>query len=267
MRDLRYKRRYVLAAASGLIIVGVIIVLVAVRRSADHSYRLWQIVHEECVPGQEQHGNPAPCALVYLQDGVERGHVILKDIVGVAQYLLLPTIFIRGIESPELLLPSTPNYFDAAWRERGFVERAVQRTLPRTAISLAVNSVFNRSQNQLHIHMDCARLDVQATLQRLLAGIGDEWSVLPEPLVGHTYRARRIVAEELSAANPFVLLADGVPDARSAMGAQTLTVVGAQFTDGKPGFVVVNARVDAASNGTFIRGEELQDHSCAVARE
>jgi CDP-diacylglycerol pyrophosphatase len=164
-------------------------------------------------------------------------------------------------------MPSTPNYFDAAWRERGFVERAVRRTLPRTAISLAVNSVLNRSQNQLHIHMDCVRLDVQATLQRLLSGIGDDWSVLPEPLAGHSYRARRIVAENLSAANPFVLLADGVADARNAMGAQTLTVVGAQFGDGKPGFVVVNARVDVGSSGTFIRGEELQDHSCALARD
>ena len=267
MRDLRYKRRYVLAAASGLIILGAIIVFAAVRRPADHSYTLWQIVHEECVPDQEQHGNPAPCALVYLQDGVERGHVILKDLVGVAQYLLLPTVFIRGIESPELLMPSTPNYFAAAWRERGYVERALRRTLPRTAISLTVNSVLNRSQNQLHIHMDCVRLDVQAALQRQLAGIGDDWAVLPEPLVGHTYRARRILAEDLSAANPFVLLADGVPDARNAMGAQTLTVVGAQFADGKPGFVVVNARVSIASGGAFIRGEELQDHSCAVARD
>lgn len=114
--------------------------------------------------------------------------------------------------------------------------------------------------------MDCVRLDVQATLQRLLAGIGNDWVVLPELLVGHTYRARRILAEDLGGANPFVLLADGVPDAHAAMGAQTLTVVGAQFADEKPGFVILNTRVDAGS-GAFIRGEELQDHSCAAARE
>ncbi len=265
MKDLRHKRRYLVVAA-GLIVVGAIAVVVAERRLANHSNRLWQIVHEECVPDQEQHGNPAPCALVNLQDGVERGYVILKDLIGATQYLLLPTAFVSGIESPDLLRPNAPNYFAAAWLERGHVERAARRSLPRSAISLTVNSVLNRSQNHLHIHMDCIRLDVQATLQRLLAGIGDDWTVLPEPLVGHTYRARRILAEDLGAANPFVLLADGVPDARAAMDAQTLTAVGAQFADRGPGFVVLNARVEVGS-GAFIRGEELQDHSCAAARE
>jgi CDP-diacylglycerol pyrophosphatase len=264
VRGLRHRRRYLLVAA-GLIIASAIIVLVAERRLVHHSDRLWQIVHEQCVPDQEQRGNPAPCALVHLQDGVDRGYVILKDLVGVTQYLLLPTTAVSGIESPDLLLPNAPNYFDAAWRERGYVERAARRALPRTAMSLAVNAVLNRSQNQFHIHIDCVRMDVQATLQRLLAGIGDDWAVLPEPLVGHAYRARRLVGDDLGAANPLVLLAEGVPGARAAMGAQTLTVVGAQFADGTPGFVVLNTRVDVAT-GTFIRGEELQDHSCAVAR-
>jgi CDP-diacylglycerol pyrophosphatase len=265
VRNLRHKRRYFLVAA-GLIIVGAVILIVAGRRLADHSGRLWQIVHEECVPDQEQHGNPAPCAVVHIQDGVGRGYVVLKDLVGATQYLLLPTTFVSGIESPDLLLPSAPNYFAAAWRERGYVERAARRGLPRAAISLAVNAVLNRSQNHLHIHMDCVRPDVQATLQRVLAGIGDDWAVLPESLAGHSYRARRIVGGDLSESNPFVLLADGVPGSRAAMGRQTLTVIGAQFADGKPGFVVLNARVDLGT-GAFIRGEELQDHSCAVARD
>jgi len=264
VRKLQHKRRYLLVA--GLIIVGAAVLVLAGRRFADHSNRLWQIVHEECVPGQERVGNPAPCAAVHIQDGVDRGYVVLKDLIGATQYLLLPTTFVSGIESPDLLLPNAPNYFGDAWGERGYVERAAQRALPRAAISLAVNSMLNRSQNHLHIHMDCMRLDVQATLQRLLAGIGDDWAVLPEPLVGHSYRARRILGEDLGSADPFLLLADGVPGARAAMGAQTLTVVGAQFAEGKPGFVVLNARADVGT-GAFIRGEELQDHSCAAARE
>jgi CDP-diacylglycerol pyrophosphatase len=264
VRDLRHKRRYLLIAG-GLVVLGAAALFMAERR-VNHSSRLWQIVHERCVPGQEQQGNPAPCALVHLQDGVQRGYVVLKDLVGVAQYLLLPTVRITGIESPGLLLPDTPNYFADAWRERGFVERAARHSLPRTAISLAVNAVQNRSQNQLHIHMDCVRLNVQATLQRLLGAIGDNWAMLPEPLVGHSYRARRLLAEDLAPANPFLLLADGVPDVRNAMGAQTLTVVGAQFADGKPGFVILNAQVDLGA-GVIIKGEELQDHSCAIARE
>jgi CDP-diacylglycerol pyrophosphatase len=255
VRKLQHKRPYLFFAA-GLIIVGALVFIAAERRLADHSNR--------CVPDQQQHGNPAPCAVVHIQDGVDHGYVVLKDLVGATQYLLLPTTFVSGIESPDLLLPNAQNYFAAAWRER--VERAARRALPRDAISLAVNAVLNRSQNHLHIHMDCVRVDVQSTLQRLLGGIGDDWAVLAEPLAGHSYRARRILGENLSDSNPFVLLADGIPGARAAMGAQTLTVVGAQFGDEKLGFVALNARVDLAT-GTFIRGEELQDHSCAVARD
>jgi CDP-diacylglycerol pyrophosphatase len=259
VKTLRHKRIYLYVAACVIVLLG------AGRGLTGDPDQLWRIV-QKCVPDQEQHGNPAPCALVHIQDGIDRGYVILKDLIGATQYLLLPTASVSGIESPDLLLPNAPNYFAAAWRERGYVERAAQRTLPRTAIGLAVNAVPNRSQNHLHIHMDCVRLDVQATLQRLLAGIGDDWAVLPEPLVGHTYMARRVLAEDLGAANPFVLLAEGVPGARTAMAAQALTVVGAQFADGKPGFVILNARVGLES-GAFIRGEELQDHSCAVARD
>ena len=37
--------------------------------------------------------------------------------------------------------------------------------MPRDDISLAVNSVYGRSQNQLHIHIDCVRSDVRNALR------------------------------------------------------------------------------------------------------
>jgi hypothetical protein len=46
---------------------------------------LWKLVHDKCVPAQEQNGDPAPCALVDLREGDARGYVVLKDLVGATQ--------------------------------------------------------------------------------------------------------------------------------------------------------------------------------------
>jgi CDP-diacylglycerol pyrophosphatase len=172
---------------------------------------LRKLVHDKCVPGQEQQGDPPPCMVVDLREGDAKGYVVLKDLVGATQYLLIPTERVSGIESALLLAPDAPNYFADAWRERSYTERAAQHPLPRQAISLAINSAFGRSQNQLHIHIDCIRTDVRAVLQRQLAVIGDSWAPLSEPLAGHHYRAMRVLADGLDGTNPFKLLADGVP--------------------------------------------------------
>jgi CDP-diacylglycerol pyrophosphatase len=241
-----------------------LLALTGTARAADPD-ALWKITHDKCVPDQQEHGNPAPCALVDLQGGAERGFVILKDLIGDTQYLLIPTAKITGIESPDLLAPGAPNYFAAAWRERHFTEEAAKRELPRTALSLAVNSVFARSQNQLHIHIDCIRPDVRDALERARESIGDSWTPFPEPLVGQHYRAMRVWGEALGP-DPFRLLADGVPGAREAMGKQTLVVVGVLLADGKPGFVILSDEADATT-GDRAAGEDLQDHSCALAKQ
>jgi CDP-diacylglycerol pyrophosphatase len=221
---------------------------------------LWNIVIDQCVPDQVQHADPKPCASVDLKDG----YVILKDIRGRTQFLLIPTVRVTGIESPDLLTPGAPNYFAYAWGARGYVERAAGRALPRSAISLAINSAKARSQNQLHIHIDCIRPDVHRVLRRDLARIGGSWAPLTEPLVGgHYYRAMRVLADTLEGANPFVLLADGVPGARADMGKENLVVVGAEFAVGKPGFIILNSQVDP-STGNTAGGEELQDHDCVI---
>ena len=62
---------------------------------------LWQIVHDQCVPDEQQHGDPKPCAEVDLAGG----YAVLKDIAGASQFLLIPTAEIGGIEDPALLAP------------------------------------------------------------------------------------------------------------------------------------------------------------------
>lgn len=226
---------------------------------------LWNIVHGRCVPNEQQHANPAPCRLVDLSKGEQNGYAVLKDLVGASQYLLIPTERVPGIESPLLLAAGAPNYFAFAWQARTYVDTALHRAMPRDAISLAINSVSGRSQNQLHIHVDCVRTDVHDTLRRQQAAIGAKWAPLGGLLLGHRYLAMRVESGDLGRANPFVLLAGGVPGARQDMGRHTLVVVGAVFPDGRPGFVILDGRADpaAANEGS---GEELQDHTCAIAK-
>lgn len=225
---------------------------------------LWSIVNGQCVPDQQQHGNPAPCAQVDLDAGEQNGHAVLKDLVGPLQFLLIPTGRITGIESQEILAPDAPNYFAAAWRARSFVEERAGRTLPRDWLSLAINSAQARTQTQLHIHVDCLRADVHQALVEHSSEIGTEWTDFPVPLAGQRYSAVFVGGEDLSAVNPFTLLADGVPGARTDMGDQTLVVVGAEAPDGNPGFVVLADHVDEAT-GDLASGESLQDHQTCAA--
>jgi len=221
---------------------------------------LWRIVHDQCVPHQQTSDDPAPCAVVNSGEGF----ALLKDIDGVAQYLLIPTEHITGIESPALLAPDAKDYFAQAWLARPAVDERLGRSVPRDWMSLAVNSEFARSQNQLHIHIDCLRADVHDALIRRAGGIGPVWAPFPEPLAGDRYSAIAVPGEDLGAVNPFRLLADGVPGARTDMGRRTLVVAGAVLSDGQPGFIVLAGLVDPAT-GDIGGGEAVQDHQACAA--
>jgi CDP-diacylglycerol pyrophosphatase len=221
---------------------------------------LWKIVHGRCVPDQQANHDPKPCALVDLAGG----YALLKDIVGASQFLLIPTAKVSGMESPEILAPDAPNYFAAAWAARSAVTTALHHPLPPDDIGLAINSESGRSQNQLHIHIDCLSVPVIEALHSHVAEIGDTWSAFPVPLAGHKYVARRLDAAMLAQANPFRLLADGVPGAAADMGGQTLVLAGMTFPDGQTGAVLLADHVNRLA-GDRASGEELQDHACAVA--
>ncbi|MBB3603892.1 CDP-diacylglycerol pyrophosphatase [Mycolicibacterium sp. BK556] len=222
---------------------------------------LWTIVHDQCVVDEHQQHDPAPCSRVDLSRGESGGYAVLKDIVGDRQYLLIPTARITGIESPQVLDPATTNYFGAAWQARSFVEQKAGGTIARDWMSLAINSAVARTQNQLHIHIDCLRADVHEALRSSAGAIGPTWAPLAVPLVGHSYWAMAVGGADLDA-DPFTLLADGLEGARADMGSYTLVVVGTTDPAGRPGFVILADRADAE---TGAGGEELQDHDACPA--
>jgi len=255
------KSRLWRSAVIALVLVGAVTGSIAYHSRKSNA--LWRIVHNACVPNQEKHGNPAPCTLVNLK----QGYALLKDKVGRTQYLLLPTARISGIESASLLARDTPNYFKAAWDSRVLISKRLGRTLPRDAIGMAVNSVFGRSQNQLHIHIDCVASDVRTQLRARLSAIGTRWASLPFRLDRHPYRARRVDSTGLQGVNPFVLLAQDVQQsAAHDMKRQTLVVVGMVFENGSDGFILLADTADVL-HGNLANGEELLDHACSVARQ
>ena len=229
----------------------------ATGRAADPS-ALWKIVGGKCVPHQQAAGDPSPCALVDLSLGV----AVLKDIVGIAQFLLIPTSRISGIEDPAILAPGATNYWQPAWQARRFLEERLQAKVPRDAVSLAINSALARSQDQLHIHVDCVRPDVHDVLAANLDKVASAWTPFPVLLMGHSYRSIRIVQETLDGVDPFRMLADSKLEGE--MGTHALVVVGAVFPDGSNGFVLLDDHADLFA-GDPAHGEELQDHACAIA--
>ena len=221
------------------------------------SMALWEIVHAQCVPNYESTGRPNPCAAVWPDAAV------LKDLVGVAQFLLIATTRVDGVESPSLLAAGAPNYWDAAWEARKFVTERLHATLPRDAIGLAINSAAARTQDQLHIHIDCVREDVTKTLNEHQAEIGTSWATLSIP-PGRSYLVRRLEQETLAHRDPFELVADQGPDARYNMGMQTIAVIGAVFENGTSGFYILSHRADVAACDPGA-AEELLDHDCRAA--
>jgi len=242
------KRRY---AAVSTASVGAI--LFAAAASCANRDALREIVQDQCLPHWREQHTAAPCVEVHLDDAAhaESGYAVLADRKGGAHFLLIPTRTISGIESPTLEEPGAPSYFQAAWRAHERLDGVVGRQVPVPLIGLAVNPLHARTQDQLHIHIECLRSDVYQTLARKAAHLSASWS--PLTLAGSSYWARHI-SGDLDADDPFKLLAAHFPDADRSMGDYTLVVAGAPSED--RGFLML-ASASAA-------GELLLDSSCAA---
>ena len=231
------------------------------KTEAAHPTALWHVVHDLCVMDMQTLGNPAPCLAVDLQGG----HAVVKDLADTTQLLLVPTRRVTGIESPLLQAPDSPNYWQAAWAARALFARQAGVRLERDEVMLAVNSVWARTQNQLHVHIECIRPDVRAALKAHADQLRARWSPFPVPLNGARFRARWVAGEDLRGADPFRLLADGERRARGHMGRMNLAVVGSR-KGRAPGFILLS-HMDRGPGPRAIAAESLTDHACAVLRE
>jgi CDP-diacylglycerol pyrophosphatase len=278
-RGARWSAAFVLALTVGA----------CARLAAADSNALWKIVDLRCVPSQQASGTPGQCTLVNL----DQHYVILKDIVGRSQHLLIPTDRITGIESPLVLAPHARDYWVDAWDSRAYVEKSVKRTLPDTLLGIEINSEYRRSQNQLHLHIDCMRRDISEALARHANDAPGQWHW--DTLDGNRYRIMHVMSLA-HGDDPFRLVASGIPglgagrdagnDANSdaaghvsgnvggnpsghavgenaAMATQTILVTGAGPSAAKDGWLVVNSDLETDDGSGSAEG--LLDHKCRVA--
>ena len=187
---------------------------------------------------------------------------MLRSPSSATHVIVVPTTPISGIESPALLRDNAPNYWEAAWDARRFVEEGARRQLPRDKIGMAINSAASRSQDQLHIHVACVAPKVAEFLRRHQAEIHRAWSFLSSPLLGHRFAAMKVETDSLAHVDPFKLLARGLPSGKFSMGSQTLAVIGATFGDGRTGFYLL-ANESGASPKKIVSAEALLDDDCA----
>jgi len=234
-----------------LLVAGAVAVGLVVAHQRD---ALRRIVQEQCVPGLRKQSNPFPCERVVLASSVSEddGYAILHDRKGGAHFLLIPTRTLPGIESAALLDPAAPDYVAAAWNNRDLLERWLGRALPRDAVGLAINPRAARSQDQLHIHMECVGALLQQAVRTQADVVGSVWT--PFTVADRHFQARRIMGDDFRLADPIRLLASELPDARPDLGLYTVIVAGHTFTKG-PGVVVL---VGTGAVG----GESLLDSRC-----
>ena len=161
-----------------------------------------------------------------------------------------------------MLAPDAPNVFADAWKAKALLDARLDRPLPRDAVALAINSKWARSQEQLHVHVDCVAAPVAEALAAYRSALDEHWRAMTVALHGQVYFARRLNSADLTDAEPLKLLADGLDGAKSQMAAHSLAAIGATF-DGKPGFILIADRFSLEGGG---HAEDIQDHDCSIAR-
>ena len=221
---------------------------------------LWRIA-QLCARDQAASHLPAPCLAVDLP----AGYAVLKDRVRGPEVMVIPTARVAGIEDPAVRGPAAPNYWQGAWLARRYVAQFAGRGLQRNDVAMAINSLYGRSQNQLHIHVDCIHRDVKEALAANLARIGPTWSEFTLYLHEHRYRAMWLPGADLTGHNPFDLLADGDPAAGADMSRETLVVAPVTRADGVPGFVLLASKAEHRLIGEG-HGESLLDNDCELLR-
>lgn len=167
---------------------------------------LWLVVRS-CVMAQRTIGTPFPCLKVQLPSGDVPGHAVLRAPGSATHVIVTPTVHVPGIEARELLRDSAGAYWRAALDSRRFVIEGAGGRVRLDAVGLALNSAETRSQDQLHIHAECFRPDVMASLRAHPPSPGSGWHPVRGTIDRERYLVRGVTHEELGSANLFGLLA------------------------------------------------------------
>ena len=239
--------------------------------SASERGLLWRVV-QTCLINHKLTGASFPCLDVQTPNGRATGWATLRAPLEKTHIIVTPTIRTIGIEAGRLQVPDAPSYFHDAWGERHFVTEELRQQPGRTDLGMAVNSKMGRSQDQLHIHVNCLRDDVKRSLAHRDRDVRDPsapsraWTRVTIMPHAPRYFALDVSSEDLSGINVFALVADGLKIDLDDMDDMTIVVAGSDsIQDGsghhKPGFTIL-ARQRQQNAYDDAHGEALLDHDC-----
>jgi CDP-diacylglycerol pyrophosphatase len=218
---------------------------------------LWGVV-KVCVANHQLTGGAFPCLEVNTGEGLARGFAVVRAPLKQTHVVVTPTARVAGIEDAGLQSAEAPNYFADAWGARKYVLDSVERPISETEIGLAVNSRPGRSQDQLHIHVDCLRHRYAQLVRQHDAGLSAEkWTRLTFALRGRYYWAMLINSPDLSHTNIFRTAATLLRVSPGRM--EDVTVVMIPRPD--RGFYLLADQYAPGAMGKG-HGEFLLDHAC-----
>ncbi|WP_310351331.1 CDP-diacylglycerol diphosphatase [Methylobacterium sp. BE186] len=218
---------------------------------------LWTAL-QGCILAKKTLGRTFPCLAVDLGDKGYPGTAVLRAPGQPTHTVVMPTDNVVGLEAPELQGASGNTYWRATLAARSYVTDALKGRLPIEEVGMAVNSAGGRSQDQLHIHLDCIKPGVRAALQRYGHSVKGQWAPLPIALQGSRFFAMRISAGEAASFNPFAALAH-LPGRQTSPRATSVAVISTSQHEPDKGFYVLAHRAPDS------HAEKLLDHSCAAA--
>ena len=216
---------------------------------------LWKNVQERCLtPPTPIHSD---CAIVDRQ----RGFVLYKDMIGASHYLVIPVQPVSGVDDARVWSDREHNAWAFGWGAREIVAKAIGRPLPDTLLGLAINAKAARSQDQLHIHLDC----ISESARDFLASgaIDTRWRSLE--FRGKPVRARLIPSSDpVLAVDPFDVVREDI-GANASIADRGVFLGYVRPSQGQAGFVVVDEPVDKAG-GANGHASDFLDRGCKLGR-
>lgn len=230
----------------------------SVPAAADPSRDVLWAALKTCVLAKRVANRTFPCLDVDLGGTDRPGSAVLRAPGEPTHIVVMPTDTVPGLEASALRGPRGAAYWKAALAARPFVADALKGRLAVADVGLAVNSARGRSQDQLHIHLDCLRPSVLAAVKAHGPGVRAAWAPFPVPLAGDRYFAMRVPAAGSEGFNPFAALRT-LPGRRPDLRATSFAALATPQGDPEPGFILLAYRAPGAS------AEDVMDHTCTAA--
>ncbi len=222
---------------------------------------LW-IVEQACLFDHSVTGLPFPCLKVDASAANGHGVAILRAPLERSHIVIMPMVRTTGAEDPSLVGEDSPGYFNEAWKARHFVQSELKHYAPEPDLAMAVNSKWTRSQDQLHIHVDCvdakAKLKLAQKLAKFPLGVWQASGLIFQWL---PYWVMRIDPETLEKANLFRLVQQ-IPGFKDNMNLTNVVLVELPDPDGGKALLLLAGQSDTRPRHYQATGEDLLDHTC-----